>query len=68
MKRKVINNNGRNKAFIGAAIGAVGNIVGGIIGKRKQKKAQEKVQDLITKYNKIVDEKLSDKEKELMSI
>lgn len=42
MKRKIINNNGRNKAFIGAAIGAVGNIVGGIIGKRKQKKAQEK--------------------------
>lgn len=42
MKRKIINNNGRDKAFIGAAIGAVGNIVGGIIGKRKQKKAQEK--------------------------
>lgn len=34
----------------------------------EEKKAQEKVQDLITKYNKIVDEKLSDKEKELMSI
>ena len=33
--------NGRPKAFIGAAIGAVGNLVGGIIGKRKQKKAQE---------------------------
>lgn len=42
MKRKVINENGRDKAFIGAAIGAVGNIVGGIIGKRKQKKAAEK--------------------------
>ena len=42
MKRKVINDNGRDKAFIGAAIGAVGNFVGGIIGKRKQKKAQEK--------------------------
>lgn len=42
MKRKVINDNGRPKAFIGAAIGAVGNLVGGIIGKRKQKKAQEK--------------------------
>ena len=41
MKRKVINNNGRNKAFIGAAIGAVGNIVGGIIGNSKKKKAQE---------------------------
>ena len=34
----------------------------------EEKKAQEKVQDLISKYNKIVDEKLSDKEKELMSI
>lgn len=42
MKRKVITDNGRPKAFIGAAIGAVGNLVGGIIGKRKQKKAQEK--------------------------
>lgn len=42
MKRKVINENGRDKAFIGAAIGAVGNIVGGIIGRRKQKKAAEK--------------------------
>lgn len=41
MKRKVINNNGRDKAFIGAAIGAVGGIIGGIIGRRKQKKAQE---------------------------
>ena len=38
MKRKVINENGRDKAFIGAAIGAVGNLVGGIIGRRKQKK------------------------------
>ena len=42
MKRKVINKNGRDKAFIGAAIGAVGNLVGGIIGRRKQKKAAEK--------------------------
>lgn len=42
MKRKVINENGRDKAFIGAAIGAIGNLVGGIIGKRKEKKAQEK--------------------------
>ena len=42
MKRKVINENGRDKAFIGAAIGAVGNIVGSIIGRRKQKKAAEK--------------------------
>lgn len=42
MKRKVINENGRNKAFIGAVIGAVGNLAGGIIGKHKQKKAQER--------------------------
>lgn len=42
MKRKVINNNGRDKAFLGAAIGAVGNLVGGLISKRKQKKAAEK--------------------------
>lgn len=42
MKRKVINNNGRQKAFIGAAIGAVTNMIGGIISKRKQKKAQER--------------------------
>ena len=33
-----------------------------------QKRAQEDVQDLINKYNKIVDEKLKEKEKELMSI
>ena len=42
MKRKVINKDNRDKAFIGAAIGAVGNIVGGIISGRKQKKAQER--------------------------
>lgn len=42
MKRKVINDNGRPKAFLGAVIGAVGNLVGGAISKRKQKKAQEK--------------------------
>lgn len=42
MKRKVINNNGRDKAFLGAVIGGVANIAGGIISKRKQKKAQEK--------------------------
>lgn len=42
MKRKVINENGRKKAFIGAAIGAVGNLAGGIIGAFKQKRAQEK--------------------------
>ncbi len=34
----------------------------------EEKRAQEKVQNLISKYNKIVDEKLSEKEKELMSI
>ena len=33
-----------------------------------QKGAQEDVQDLITKYNKVVDEKLKEKEAELMSI
>lgn len=42
MKRKVINENGRKKAFIGAAIGAIGNLAGGIISRRKQKKAQER--------------------------
>lgn len=42
MKRKVINNNSRDKAFLGAVIGGVANITGGIISKRKQKKAQEK--------------------------
>lgn len=42
MKRKVINENGRQKAFIGAVIGSVGNLVGGIISKNKQKKAQER--------------------------
>lgn len=41
MKRKVINDNGRDKAFLGAVIGGVANIAGGIISKRKQKKAQE---------------------------
>ena len=33
-----------------------------------QKRAQDEVQDLINKYNKIVDEKLKEKENELMSI
>lgn len=42
MKRKVINNNGRDKAFLGAVIGAVGSLAGGLISKRKQKKAAEK--------------------------
>lgn len=42
MKRKVINNNGRDKAFLGAVIGAVGGLAGGLISKRKQKKAAEK--------------------------
>ena len=34
----------------------------------EEKKMLEEVQDLINKYNKIVDEKLNEKEKELMSI
>lgn len=34
----------------------------------EQKRGQEDVQDLISKYNKIVDEKLNHKEKELMEI
>lgn len=34
----------------------------------EEKKTLEKVQDLINKYNKVVDEKLKEKEKELMSI
>lgn len=42
MKRRVINDNGRDKAFLGAVIGGIANIAGGIISKRKQKKAQEK--------------------------
>lgn len=42
MKRKVINENGRDKAFIGAAISAAAGLVGGIISGRKQKKAAEK--------------------------
>lgn len=42
MKRKVINDNGRDKAFLGAVIGAVGNLAGGLISRRKQKKAAEK--------------------------
>lgn len=41
MKRKVINDNGRDKAFLGSIIGGVANTIGGFIGKRKQKKAQE---------------------------
>lgn len=42
MKRRIINKDNRDKAFIGAAIGAIGNIVGGVISGKKQKKAQEK--------------------------
>ena len=34
----------------------------------EEKKGQNHVQDLINKYNKIVDEKLKEKENELMSI
>lgn len=41
MKAKVINNNGRDKAFIGAIVGTVGSIAGGIISGKKKKKAEE---------------------------
>lgn len=34
----------------------------------EEKKAEEKVQDLINEYNKIIDEKLKEKEKDLMTI
>lgn len=34
----------------------------------EEKRAEEKVQDLINEYNKLVDEKLKDKEKDLMTI
>jgi ribosome recycling factor len=34
----------------------------------EEKKSNERVQELINKYNKIIDEKLKDKEKELMTI
>ena len=34
----------------------------------KKKKESSKVQDLINEYNKIVEEKLKEKENELMSI
>lgn len=41
MKAKVINKNGRDKAFIGAIVGTVGSIAGGIISGKKKKKAEE---------------------------
>lgn len=44
MKRRIINNNGRPKAFIGAAIGAVGNIVGSAISAHNQKKMMRQQQ------------------------
>ena len=34
----------------------------------KKKKGNEKVQELINEYNKIIDEKLKEKEKDLMTI
>ena len=34
----------------------------------KEKRGNERVQDLINEYNKIVDEKLKEKEKDLMTI
>lgn len=42
MKARVINKNGRDKKFIGAAIGAVTSIAGGLINRAKQKKAARK--------------------------
>lgn len=44
MKRKVVKQDTRNKAFLGAIIGGVSNIIGGAISRRKQRKAQEKAQ------------------------
>lgn len=44
MKRKVVKQNTRNKAFLGAIIGTVSNVIGGAISRRKQRKAQEKAQ------------------------
>ena len=44
MKRKVVKQGTRNKAFLGAIIGGVSNIIGGAISRRKQRKAQEKAQ------------------------
>lgn len=44
MKRKVIKQDTRNKAFLGAIIGTVSNVIGGAISRRKQRKAQEKAQ------------------------
>ena len=34
----------------------------------EEKRGNERVQDLINEYNKIVDEKLKEKEKDLMTI
>lgn len=44
MKRKVVKQDTRNKAFLGAIIGTVSNVIGGAISRRKQRKAQEKAQ------------------------
>ena len=35
---------------------------------KQEKRGNERVQDLINEYNKIVDEKLKEKEKDLMTI
>ena len=42
MKAKVINSNGRDKKFIGAAVGLAANVVGGLIGRAKEKRAAKK--------------------------
>lgn len=44
MKRKIVKQDTRNKAFLGAIIGTVSNVIGGAISRRKQRKAQEKAQ------------------------
>lgn len=55
MKRKVINKNGRDKAFIGAAVGAVASIATTLIGNAKQKKEQEKAKRIAEKNEAIED-------------
>lgn len=41
MKPRILINNNRNKAFLGAIIGTAANVIGGAISAKKQKKAQE---------------------------
>ena len=42
MKRKVINNNGRDKAFLGSIIGGAASVIGGVASSIMQKKAEER--------------------------